>query len=196
MCLDLTLRAEGHTTLDDVMRQLWQRCDAGPMTEADLLAALKQLGKRSYANELAAWVHGTADLPLRELLEKHGLQWQEDPAPVAQQLGLRATESNGLIIKTVLRGSAAEAAGMAANDEWLAIELASTDGTNTEAWRVRKLDEVALYAHGQSTVIALVARDGRLLRCPLRWPAVTHTVRLAKPSGTATEPAPARWLQE
>ena len=196
LCLDLTLRAEGHTTLDDVMRQLWQRCDAGPMTEADLLAALKQLGKRSYANELAAWVHGTADLPLRELLEKHGLQWQEDPAPVAQQLGLRATESNGLIIKTVLRGSAAEAAGMAANDEWLAIELASTDGTNTEAWRVRKLDEVALYAHGQSTVTALVARDGRLLRCPLRWPAVTHTVRLAKPSGTATEPAPARWLQE
>ena len=30
LCFDLTLRAEGHTTLDDVMRALWQRCKAGP----------------------------------------------------------------------------------------------------------------------------------------------------------------------
>ena len=37
LCLDLTLRQEGHTTLDAVMRALWQRCKAGPMHEADLL---------------------------------------------------------------------------------------------------------------------------------------------------------------
>ena len=30
LCLDLTLRAEGKTTLDDVMRGLWARCPAAP----------------------------------------------------------------------------------------------------------------------------------------------------------------------
>jgi predicted metalloprotease with PDZ domain len=181
LCLDLMLRTEGHSTLDEVMRQLWTRCDGGPMTEADLLAVLQQCGQRSYAQELAAWVHGTADLPLRALLEQQGVQWQEDPAPLAQQLGLRVAENNGLVIKNVLRGSTAEAAGMAANDEWLGVELPPTDGGPTEAWRVRKLDDVALYAHGQATVTALMARDGRLLRCPLRWPAASHTVRLTRP---------------
>jgi predicted metalloprotease with PDZ domain len=40
LCLDLTLRAEGKTTLDAVMRGLWTRCAGGPMAEADLLDIL------------------------------------------------------------------------------------------------------------------------------------------------------------
>jgi len=39
LCLDLSLRAEGKTSLDAVMRGLWARCQGGPMAEADLLAA-------------------------------------------------------------------------------------------------------------------------------------------------------------
>ena len=46
LCLDLTLRAEGRATLDDVMRALWQRCDGGPMREADLRTVLRQLAAR------------------------------------------------------------------------------------------------------------------------------------------------------
>ena len=34
LCLDLTLRHEGKTTLDAVMRALWLRCQGGPMTES------------------------------------------------------------------------------------------------------------------------------------------------------------------
>src|SRR3990167_6661159 len=45
LCLDLTLRREGRTTLDDVMRALWQRCDGGPMDEATLRAVLQELGR-------------------------------------------------------------------------------------------------------------------------------------------------------
>ena len=40
LCFDLTLRQEGSTTLDHVMRALWQRCKAGPMAEADFAAVL------------------------------------------------------------------------------------------------------------------------------------------------------------
>ncbi len=63
LCLDLALRREGRTTLDDVMRALWDRCDAGPMSEDDLLAVLEALSGRPFAREIAEWVHGTGDLP-------------------------------------------------------------------------------------------------------------------------------------
>jgi predicted metalloprotease with PDZ domain len=194
LCLDLTLRAEGHTTLDAVMRALYERCDGGPMRESDLLAVLRKLGQRHFDQELHAWVHETTDLPLADLLQRHGVQWEQEPAPLAQQLGLRITETNGLVLKNVLRGSAAEAAGLAAGDEWLGVETVSADGSSG-SWRVRKLDEVALYARHAASVTALVARDGRLLRCPLAWPTPAQVVRLSRRTAHA-EDLPRRWLQE
>ncbi|MCM2251992.1 MAG: peptidase M61, partial [Ramlibacter sp.] len=136
LCFDLTLRAEGHTNLDEVMRALWQRCKAGPMTEADFAAVLKDLGGRAFSREIAAWVHGTRELPLEELLQPHGVAVQRDAAQLQQQLGLRVSETAGIQIKSVLRGGAAEQAGMAAHDEWLGIEVAGT------GWRMAKLDDL------------------------------------------------------
>ncbi len=180
LCLDLTLRAEGHASLDDVMRHLYERCNGGPMREDDLLEVLEQAGQRSYAREIAAWVHGVDDLPLRPLLEQTGVLWEEDTAPLAQQLGLRVAEDQGLVIRNVLQHGAGEAAGLAAGDEWLAVETA-TDEPTSAGWRVRKLDDVALHARGQSCITALVARDGRLLRCQLTWPPQqSHVVRLVR----------------
>jgi len=180
LCLDLTLRAEGHTSLDEVMRALWQRTAGGPMREADLAQVLRRLGRRSFADELARWVHGTEELPVLPLLERHGLQVLRDNAPLAQQLGLRVSESNGLVLKTVLRGGAAEAAGMAAGDEWLGVEFApARRGQPPEAWRIHKLDEVSQLRGQRQKLTALVSRDKRLLRCPLQWPAPTQTVRLS-----------------
>ena len=46
----------------------------------------------------------------------------EEPAQLAQGLGLRVQENGGVQIKTVLRGGAAERAGFAAGDEWLGVE--------------------------------------------------------------------------
>ncbi len=197
LCLDLTLRAEGHASLDDVMRVLMRRCEAGPMREADLLAVLKQLGRRSYADEIAAWVHGTDELPLAELLQRHGLQWSQESASLAQRLGLRVSENGGLTLKHVLRDGAAEAAGLAPGDEWLGVELDPTPASGeTMAWRVRKLDEVALYAAGHSALTALVARDGRLLRCRLRWPAPVQQVKIQREVMPSTAADERRWLQE
>jgi len=181
------------------------------MQEADLLAVLEQCAGRSYAAEIQAWVHGCADLltasgpvpGLPELLRAQGIDWLTEPAPLAQRLGLRVSETEGLQIKNVLRGSLAEQAGLAAGDEWLGAEIeaapppapdaspsatpsASPGATSApaSAWRVRKLDDVAQCAQGQSQIVALVARDGRLLRLPLRWPDPAHpgahTVRLQR----------------
>ena len=191
MCLDLTLRAEGRGTLDGVMRALWQRTQGGPMRESDLATVLRQLGKRSFAAELAEWVHGTDDLPVLERLAATGARVQRDKAPLAQSLGLRVSESGGLTVKNVLRGGAGEAAGLAAGDEWLGVEFApARRGQPAEAWRVRKLDEVAALRGTRSSLTALVSRDGRLLRCPMTWPADDTAVRLSVEDASKLAP----WL--
>jgi predicted metalloprotease with PDZ domain len=122
-------------------------------------------------------VHGTGELPVRELLERHGVAVHEEPAQLAQQLGLRVTEGPAIQIKTVLRGGAAEQAGFSAGDEWLGVEV-GTDGT-PQGWRLSKLDELSLYAGTQARVKALVARDKRLLRLTLTLPRAVKTWRLA-----------------
>ena len=192
MCFDLTLRVEGRGSLDDVMRMLWKSSGpGGPVNEADIAAALQAVGGRSYAAELARWVHGTDELPLAELLRAHGVAVLDDPAQRAQELGLRVAESGGSVqVKVVLRGGAAEKAGFAANDEWLGIELAATRSQPAQAWRLAKLDDLALYLGPQKKMTALVARDRRLLRLPLQLPSGVSTWRLAAHDGARL----GRWL--
>ena len=176
LCLDLTLRAEGRTTLDDVMRALWQRCNAGPMTQDDLEAVLALLAKRSFSKELEQWVHGTDELPVTTLLQAHGVAVLEEDSQIAQRLGLRVDETAGIKIKTVLRGGACEQAGFSSGDEWLGIEPAS--GKDRTGWRLTRLEELPLYLARATTVTALLARDKRLLRLPLSIPKDDKTCRL------------------
>ena len=185
LCFDLTLRAEGQTTLDDVMRALWLRCKAGPMTEADFATVLRELGGRTFTRELAAWVHGTRELPLSDLLGAQGIVALDEPAQLQQRLGIRSTETGGQVqIKTVLRGGAAEQAGIAANDEWLGVEVAD------QAWRITKLDDLLLYAGNHRKLTAIVARDRRLMRLDLSLPAAATTWRLVLRDEARAQP----WL--
>ena len=183
LCLDLHLRQHGKATLDDVMRGLWSRCKAGPMSEADLLAVLEELTGRSYATEIAQWVHSTDELPLAALLAAHGVSLKPDTAQLAQRLGIRVAENHSVQIKTVLRGSAAEQAGFAAGDEWLGLRV------KTQAWRISKLDDVAFYAGSQTKLVAVVARDGRLLELPLTLPAAVPPGSVAQ-GKSRRQPAP------
>jgi predicted metalloprotease with PDZ domain len=173
MCFDLSLRKGGtkqkKTSLDEVMRWLWKHSKAekagqGGITEADFAAALRELSGRSYAKEIAAWVHGTDDLPLQELLAAHGVAAMPEPGaslPMAQRLGLRVSESAGaLLVKTVLRAGLAEKAGIAAGDEWLAVD----------DWRIHKLEELSLLVGHKNKTSVMISRDKRLLRLPLTLP--------------------------
>jgi predicted metalloprotease with PDZ domain len=183
LCFDLTLRREGKGTLDDVMRHLWVQSGGGPVSEADMAAALEAVGGRSYAAELAQWVHSTDELPLSELLRAHGVAALEDPSQPAQALGLRVAEANGSVqVKVVLRGGAAEKAGFSANDEWIGIELPAAGKKGqprpAQAWRITKLDDLALYLGDATRFTALVARDRKLLRLPLVRPEGATTWRL------------------
>ena len=179
LCLDLTLRREGKTTLDDVMRALWKRCAGGPMAEADLRTELAVQAGRSFDNELDQWVHSTAELPLAELLAAHGVALKPEQPQLAQRLGLRVTENHSVQLKTVLRGGPAEKAGMAAGDEWLGLQVQG------QGWRIARLEDVAFYAGAATQVTAVVARDGRLLQLPMALPAALAAVApgKSKPAG-------------
>ena len=164
LCLDLSLRQEG-SNLDTVMRGLWQRCKGGPMREQDLLDELQARTGRSWAKEIGAWVHSTQELPLAQLFKVHGIGVNAEPGTLAQRLGVRVTESGGVRIKTVLRHSVAEQAGLSAGDEWLGVH---TSGKTPEGWRIRKLDDITALLGKPKTFTALVARDQRLLQLPVK----------------------------
>jgi predicted metalloprotease with PDZ domain len=168
LCLDLSLRQGGRTSLDAVMRALWQRCAGGPMSQDDVLAVLEELSGQSYAQRIAAWVHSTAELPIQELLQNQGVKIEHDAAPMAERLGLRVSETAGVQIRAVLRGSAAEKAGLCAGDEWLGMEVGA--GRQQQGWRLGKLDELALYLGPHTSCVALISRDKRLLRLKLTLP--------------------------
>ena len=199
LCLDLTLRSEGRAThqatLDDVMRALWLRCKAGALREQDVAETLQAAGGRSFAPELAQWVHGRGELPLQELLQQHGIAVRQEPAQLAQRLGLRVRENQGIRITTVLRGGAAERAGFAAGDEWLGLEPAGKTPARAQAhqggWRLSRLDDLTLYVGPATQVIALVARDKRLLRLALTLPPGVTTWRLAVQDAALAD----EWLQ-
>ena len=163
LAIDLTLRTEGKGTLDDVMRLLWERSHGGPISEADIAAALAQVGGRSYAKELKVWVHGTDDAPWRALLAKFGVAWNQQAPSVAQRLGVRASESalTGIKLSHVLRGGAAEAAGLSPGDEVVAVD----------DWRVRRLDDLTRLVDAKRPSKLLVTRDQRVLTLMLTLPA-------------------------
>ena len=182
LALDLTLRGGHHGNLDDVMRALWDRSGGGPITQSDIEQALEHAAGRSLQHELQQWVHGREDLPLAALLEAAGVATKTDPAPFAQRLGLRVSEGalTGVQVKSVLRGGAAERAGLSPGDELLAID----------GWRVRRLDDALQWLAPQATAELLAVRDGRVLTLPLDTAlaadaASSCTLSLAdKPAGT------------
>ncbi|MDR7295835.1 putative metalloprotease with PDZ domain [Pelomonas aquatica] len=186
LCLDLSLRA-CKSSLDLLMLRLWQSSDGGPVSEADILAAVRVLGGDEVAEQLHGWVHGTGELPLRELLAAHGVEWRDEGRQsVAQRLGLRVRESalTGVQVSHVLAGGAGEAGCINARDEIL--------GCN--GWRLRRLDDApGLLAPGEARLRLLVSRDQRLVELDVELPpARPAAVALALADGA--QPGRRRWL--
>jgi len=200
LALDLRLRGgpAGKVSLDDVMRHLWQRSGGGPISEDDIVAAVEAVaGARrgaTLAAELRAWVHGTDDLPLPALLARAGVKWQNQPATLAERWGLRVSEGalTGVKVTAVLRGGAAERAGLAAGDELLAVE----------GWRLRRLDDAAAALPKASAAQLLVSRDQRVFTLALAeragrgGDAVQGAVQLAvdEDAGAAARALRKAWL--
>jgi predicted metalloprotease with PDZ domain len=171
LALDLALRtAKSASSLDELMRRLWRDSEGGPISQKQILEAVRALGGRRIADDLSEWVHGTDDLPLAPLLERFGLAWRDDAASgLANELGLKLSEGpiSGVQVKSVLRGSAAERAGLSPGDELIAVD----------GWRIRRLDDAQAWARPGQAFELLLIRDQRVLTLPVEPPPPGSSLR-------------------
>ena len=138
LALDLMLRRAGVTTLDEVMRALWQRHGKPgigvPEGGVETLAA--ELAGIDLTDFFGKYVHGTADLPLAELLAPFGVDVMLRAAEGAKDKGgspgkrktarawLGAVLAAGAEprLQHVLSDGPAERAGLAPGDILVAID--------------------------------------------------------------------------
>jgi predicted metalloprotease with PDZ domain len=126
LAIDLRLRAdsEGKTSLDDLMRTLWQRFGRHdrPLDPEDIFAALAELGGKRSVRFLHELVEGRADIQFGKLFKPFGVKLSWLPCKPLAAWGLRVSNEQGQArITHVIEGSPAQEAGLAAGDLLLAI---------------------------------------------------------------------------
>jgi predicted metalloprotease with PDZ domain len=136
LALDLTLRREGRTSLDDVMRTLWQRFGTRTIgvPENGFRAVAEELAGRSLAAFFASYVDGTAELPLAELLDVFGIELNLRASAGASDKGGKpaagpiarswfgASVDTNLALRHVFTAGPAERAGLAPGDVLVALD--------------------------------------------------------------------------
>lgn len=136
MLLDLEIRSRsaGGKSLDDLMRLMYQRFYGAPQAtyylpgrgyeESDILAALNEVSGSDFAEIWRRYVQGTDPLPYQETLEKAGLALKNSSAEGSSpSLGIHfRSANNGILITSVLPGSAADRAGLGRDDLLVAVD--------------------------------------------------------------------------
>ena len=147
LALDLTLRKDGRTTLDAVMRALWERYGrVGVGVPEDGIAEIVgELAGCDMRGFFERHVDGTDDPPLDVLLDAFGVEWHVRPANGPKDRGgkpasgpvpacwLGAKVAGDLRLQHVFTGGPAERAGLAANDVLVAFDglRASTESLDS-----------------------------------------------------------------
>ncbi|QLE55754.1 M61 family metallopeptidase [Nostoc sp. TCL26-01] len=125
LLLDLLIRARhrNQRSLDDVMRQMWQRFGQAEIgyTSEQLQGVFESVAGVDLTDFFELYIDGTEELPFNHYLEPFGLhlvtEREEEP-----YLGIKVNTENGREnIKFVEVGSPAQLAGIDAGDELLAI---------------------------------------------------------------------------
>lgn len=125
--LDLLIRARhgNKRSLDDVMRQMWQRFGKEEIgfTPKQLRDAIESVAQTDLGDFFDRYIDGTDELPFDEYLEPFGLRLSgmdtDEPVP---HLGANVKADNGkALIQFVEADSPAAVAGVDAGDELLAI---------------------------------------------------------------------------
>ena len=144
LALDLSLREQG-TSLDAVMRALWQRHGATNVgvPESGVVAIVNEVAGRDLGDFFARYVEGTDDPPLADLLARFGVRCRLRTAKNARDpggrdrgakadangndgprasFGFEVAENGEAKLRHVFASGPAERAGLAAGDVIVAID--------------------------------------------------------------------------
>lgn len=141
LCLDLLIRdrSAGAYSLDTLMQRLWRDFGAvgRGVQEGDIEAIAAQLCGEPLTAFWQDALHGTAELPLAELLAARGVQWTlrapesasdaggkpGSDSRVRASLGAKLQSAEGGVqLQVVFTGGAAQAAGLSAGDVIVAVD--------------------------------------------------------------------------
>ena len=207
--LDLTLRhlTAGKCSLDDVMRACWQAYgESGEgMPERGLETIAKRVAGVDIDDFFERYVRGTADLPLDQLLQEHGVRLNLRPQSGPKDKGGKSASGQGPALPwlgaaldsrgghtfavTVYAGSPAERAGLSPGDRVVAID----DFEFTAANQVARL---RTYRAGDTVTLTLF-RDDRLMRLSVKLDAAPENTAYLVVDEAASDAAVARrtaWL--
>jgi predicted metalloprotease with PDZ domain len=169
LLLDLLIRAHhrNQRSLDHVMQKMWQEFGQAEIgyTPKQLKEAIESVAGMDLTNFFELYIDGLEDLPFSEYLEPFGLQLfaEKDDNPY---LGLRTNTENGKeIIKFVETGSPAQAEGIDAGDELLAINGIKV-GANQLHDRLRdyqsgEIIEIAVFHQDELRIHAVILAASR-----------------------------------
>lgn len=127
LLLDLQIRAKyaNQRSLDDVLRQLWQRFGQAEIgfTPQQLQSVIESVADEDLNDFFQRYLHTTEELPFDRFLEPFGLRVApENGNSLPPFLGVTVKSENGReLIKFVESNSPAQKAGIDADDELLAI---------------------------------------------------------------------------
>lgn len=135
--LDLTIRAKtgGAKSLDDVMRHLWQHYGEGSsgVPEGAMPAIIKDATGVDVRREVSRWAEGREDVPLARLLKPFGVTLSRKPGARITGLGIRTrADGNSLRLANVIEGGSAQAAGLSAGDELVALNGLRVSASNLD----------------------------------------------------------------
>ncbi|NTV10935.1 MAG: M61 family metallopeptidase [Zoogloea sp.] len=176
LALDLRLRlqTDGATSLDDVMRALWQAhgLTGKGVPEDGIYEIVTQFGGLAMARWLRQQVEGTEDLPLGRLLAGVGITLHREAASKLPSLGARtAAEGDAVKLTQVFDGGAAQLAGLSAGDVLLAL-----DGLRVTSANLDK--RLARHAAGNKMAVHAFRRDELMQMVLVLQPPPADSVKL------------------
>ncbi len=185
LLLDLLIRAQSQNqrSLDDVMRQMWQRfgIEEVGFTPQQLKDVIESVAQQDLTEFFQRYVDGTQELPFDEYLKPFGLQVQpvkEEEATPYLGMRLENKDKSKATVRFVEANSPAEAAGIDSTDELLAIEGMRVSADNLE-------ERLKDFAVGDEVNLTLFHGD-ELKTCQVKLgkpqPSRYQVVKVNKPS--------------
>ena len=183
--LDLTIRSATNQTfsLDDVMRALWELYGrdfylgaARGLKEKAFVRLVLDCTGVDISEQIARWVYGREDVPLRALLAMHRIDMRWNAMNHLPTLDVRTRkQGDHVVLATVFEHGAAHQGGLSAHDILVAIDGVRIDSVNSSLESV-----LARHSPGQRVRVHVFRRD------ELR----EFSVKLAAPAQTQCELKP------